>query len=165
MRRLLSKWLETSPAAPPSPEPVAVEESVAPASQEVAPALQEIAGGPPPSLDPAVLRNLAAQVQNGTDLLNRIVATYVSSSTKLAAELRAGAAAEDPERMAMAAHTLKSSSAQVGAMKLSSLCKEIEARGRGGSVQGVTELLDQVFSELESVHEGLAVLSFGVRDV
>ncbi len=165
MRRLLSKWLETSPAAPPSPEPVAVEESVAPASQEVAPASQEIAGGPPPSLDPAALRNLAAQVENGTDLLNRIVATYASSSTKLAAELRAGAAAEDPKRLAMAAHTLKSSSAQVGAMKLSSLCKEIEARGRGGSVRGVTELLDQVFSELESVHEGLAVLSFGVRDV
>ncbi len=158
MRGLLSKWLETSPAAPASPEPVAVEESVAPASQE-------IAGGPPPSLDPAALQNLAAQAQNGTDLLSRIVATYVSSSTELAAELRAGAAAEDPKRMAMAAHTLKSSSAQVGAMKLSSLCKEIEARGRGGSVQGVTELLDQVFSELESVHEGLAVLSFGVRDV
>ncbi len=118
-----------------------------------------------PSLDPAALRNLAGLEQAGSDLVDRVVQMYLSSSTSLAAEIRAGAEAEDPERVAAAAHTLKSSSAQVGAMKLSSLCKEIEARGRGGFGEGVANLVDEVESELESVREGLAALSFGVRDV
>ena len=120
----------------------------------------------PASLDPAALRSLAGLEQKGdADLLNRVVEAYLSSSTKLADEARAGAAAEDPKRMAAAAHTLRSSSAQIGAMKLSSLCKEIEARGRSGSVEGVAKLLDEVSSELASVHEGLAAESFGARDV
>ncbi len=67
--------------------------------------------------------------------------------------------------MAAAAHTLKSSSAQVGAVKLSALSKEIESRGRAGSLDGARALLDELLLELESVHEELAAAAFGARDV
>jgi two-component system sensor histidine kinase/response regulator len=119
----------------------------------------------PASLDPAALQKLAElEPDRETDLVNRVVEAYLSSSTQIAAEVVAGAAAGDLERMAAAAHKLKSSSAQVGAMKLSSLCKEVEAAGRAGSVEGLTALVDQISDELESVHEGLAAQSFGARD-
>ena len=195
MRRLLGKWIGTSSTAPPPPEAVVVEESVEPASQEMpggpnpkqpwrdGDSTPQPNAGPTParratdaapqagpasaaSLDPAALESLAGLEQAGNpDLVARVVEAYLSSSSKLAAEVRAGAAAGDPKRMAAAAHTLKSSSAQVGAMKLSMLCKEIEALGRSGSVDGVAKLVDEASGELESVHEGLAAQSFGANDV
>jgi HPt (histidine-containing phosphotransfer) domain-containing protein len=64
--------------------------------------------------------------------------------------------------MARAAHPLKSSSGQVGAKRLAALCKELEARGRAGSLEGATELSAQIAAELESVHEDLATERLGV---
>jgi HPt (histidine-containing phosphotransfer) domain-containing protein len=66
--------------------------------------------------------------------------------------------------MTRAMHTLKSSSAQLGARKLSLLCKDLEARGRAGSLEDADALLTQAGEELERVHEGLAVQQFGVCD-
>ena len=154
-------WRTLTGSAQPTPDPA----GPTPARRATDPQPQTDPASPP-SLDPAALESLAQLEQEGAaDLRNRVVEVYLSTSTKLAAELRKGATAEDPTRMATAAHTLKSSSAQVGAMKLSSLCKEIEALGRSGSVEGVAQLVDEVSRELESVHEGLAAQSFGARDV
>ena len=55
------------------------------------------------------------------------------------------------------AHTLKSSSAQVGALRLSALCKELEARGRAGSTRGAAELLGKAREELAVVADELAI--------
>jgi HPt (histidine-containing phosphotransfer) domain-containing protein len=63
--------------------------------------------------------------------------------------------------MARAAHTLKSSSAQLGAAKLSALCKEIEARGRAQSSEGIAELLREFDAELEVAREALAAEQLG----
>ena len=49
----------------------------------------------------------------------------------------------------------------MGAHGLSSLCKELEALGRGGSCEGARELADRVSEELASVQEALAAESFG----
>jgi signal transduction histidine kinase/CheY-like chemotaxis protein/HPt (histidine-containing phosphotransfer) domain-containing protein len=119
-----------------------------------------------PSVDPAALKTLADLEPNGNiDLLERVVNAYLSSSTQLAAQIRDSLVAEDPKSMAAAAHTLKSSSAQVGAMKASYLAKEIESRGRSGSVDEARELVDELSRELGSVHEELAAARFGARDV
>jgi signal transduction histidine kinase/DNA-binding response OmpR family regulator len=116
-----------------------------------------------PSLDPAPLRKLA-DLGRGDEFVSRVVDTYLSSSAVLLAALRDAVAASDPEAAAGAAHTLKSSSAQVGAVRVSALCKELETRGRSGSMEGVAELLDEVAGELESASERLAAERFGVRD-
>jgi len=44
----------------------------------------------------------------------------------------------------MAAHTLKSGSADVGALALSQACGELEAMGRSGELDGAEDLLVQV---------------------
>jgi signal transduction histidine kinase/DNA-binding response OmpR family regulator len=116
-----------------------------------------------PSLDPAALRRLA-DVGRDDEFVSRVVKTYLSSSARLLAALRDAVAASDPEASAVAAHTLKSSSAQVGAVRVSALCKELETRGRSGSMEGVAELLDEIANELESACERLAAERFGVRD-
>jgi HPt (histidine-containing phosphotransfer) domain-containing protein len=86
-------------------------------------------------------------------------------SQQLLSAIRDATAAGDPAAFAAAAHTLKSSSAQVGAMQLSNLSKEMETLGREGSCEGASELLERIETEYESVREGLAAEEFGARDV
>ena len=119
-----------------------------------------------PSVDPAALQALAELEQNeSSDLLEELVDAYLSSSTQLSAQLRDSIAAGDAKSMSVAAHTLKSSSAQIGAMRLSALSKQIESLGRAGSIDGARDLLGELSTELESVHEELAAARFGARDV
>jgi signal transduction histidine kinase/DNA-binding response OmpR family regulator len=101
---------------------------------------------------------------NVQGLVSRMIDTYLKSSEELARHIRDAVQAEDAANMARASHTLKSSSAQVGALGLAALCKEIEARGKTGSMEGAQELLAQFSEELEAVHEDLVARSFGASD-
>jgi CheY-like chemotaxis protein/HAMP domain-containing protein len=116
-----------------------------------------------PRFDPAVLRGLA-DLGQGDEFVPRVVDKYLSASAGLLAALRDAVAAADPKAVAAAAHTLKSSSAQIGAVRLSALCKELEALGRSGSVEGAPELFDEIAGEYESICERLAAERFGARD-
>ncbi len=114
------------------------------------------------TLEAAALDKLRALENDGApDLLARIISTYVDSSTELARAIRDAVAAGDPQAMAKAAHTLKSSSAQVGAERLSVLCKGVEALGRSGSLEGAAARVAELSAELECVHEALAAERFG----
>ncbi len=116
-------------------------------------------------VDPTPLRRLAASRSgDSSDLISRVVDTFRVSSQKLLAAIRDGAEAGDPTAFAGAAHTLKSSSAQVGAQGLSSLCQELEALGRSGSCEGARELATRISEELESVREELTAENFGALD-
>jgi CheY-like chemotaxis protein len=118
------------------------------------------------NVDPGALEQLLALGSDGGgDLMRRVVDTFLESSTEIVRTLRDALSAKDPEAMASAAHKLKSSSAQVGAVRLSALCKDLEARGREGSMEGARELLDDLSAELEAVGEWLTARQFGASDV
>ena len=53
------------------------------------------------------------------------------------------------------AHTLKSSSASIGAIKLSQLCAEIETRIRTDKLENLDELVAAMSSEVEIVLQAL----------
>jgi HPt (histidine-containing phosphotransfer) domain-containing protein len=53
----------------------------------------------------------------------------------------------DAKGLHMAAHSLKSSSAYVGAMRLSALAKELELMGRSNSLEGAKELAQRLKTE------------------
>jgi CheY-like chemotaxis protein len=113
------------------------------------------------SVDPAALHRLASTREgDGSQFVAGIVNTYLITSQKLLAAIRDAAEAGAQEALASAAHSLNSSSAQVGALRLSNLCKEVEALGRGGSGESVCELVNRIAEELESVHEGLVAENF-----
>ena len=101
---------------------------------------------------------------SGGDFISRLIDTFLASSTELAGVIRASARAEDWDAVARATHQLKSSSAQVGAGRLSSLAKELEAFARAGAGTGAEELLAQLDVELESAHEALVAQQFGASD-
>jgi HPt (histidine-containing phosphotransfer) domain-containing protein len=64
-------------------------------------------------------------------------------------DLRDSIAAENPERLARAAHALKSSSGNVGAKRIYTLCAAIEENARAGTIIGASTLVDQVAAELD----------------
>jgi signal transduction histidine kinase/DNA-binding response OmpR family regulator len=99
----------------------------------------------------------------GSDVVTRVVEAYLQSAPELVRALVDAERAGDTAALARAAHTLKSCSAQVGAVRLSIVAKELEALGRAGSREGVAERVAAARAELESVQEALAAELLGAR--
>ena len=99
-------------------------------------------------LDSAALANLAQLDPTGANkLMQRVLNTYRSSMARLLAQLAQARAQPDPATMRLVAHTLKSSSASVGALALAALCGEAETALRESHLTGVPDLLDQLVAE------------------
>jgi signal transduction histidine kinase/CheY-like chemotaxis protein len=129
------------------------------ASRESEPAGRAPAHGP---LDEAALDALV-RLAPGTELLARISQTYLAAAPSLVAELRRAVAARDAAALAASAHTLKSSSANVGALRLSHLAAELEALGRAGSWNGISELSDAFDQEYTAATAALGELARAER--
>lgn len=111
-------------------------------------------------LDQRALDNIRALQQPGQpDVLQKIIAMYRDSAPRLVDGLRAAINAGDADALATAAHTLKSSSANLGAGELAERCQELESCGRDNRIDAARALLDIVDYEFESVLTALAALS------
>lgn len=97
----------------------------------------------------------ALETSDNPDLLTRIIDAYLDDTPKLIEKMKQALHADDMFEVAKAAHTLKSSSANVGASELSDRCKQLEASARRGSVGMVRELLSDVGSAYTSVESAL----------
>jgi len=79
------------------------------------------------SIDENALKAIEALQRPGKpDLLTRIVDLFKSETPKSLSSMIEGIESMDMEAVRVAAHTLKSSSAYVGAVELSDRCKELE---------------------------------------
>src|SRR3972149_3454855 len=86
-------------------------------------------------INPAVLDGIRALDNNGGQgLLGKVLSLYLSDSPKLVEGILSATGKGDGESLRMAAHTLKSSSANVGATDLSELCRKIEEMARAGEM-------------------------------
>jgi PAS domain S-box-containing protein len=82
-------------------------------------------------LDLAAIDRIRAMERRGAErLLERLIETYLTSSERLMAEAEAALGRADATALRQAAHTLKSSSANLGAIELASRCAEIEGLAR-----------------------------------
>ena len=72
------------------------------------------------------------ELGGGDELVAEIVKTYLAHASSLVREFADSESIADAEAMLRIAHTLKSSSANVGAMRLSAMCAEMEASARAG---------------------------------
>jgi CheY-like chemotaxis protein len=110
------------------------------------------AAAPPPAqavLDRGVLEQLSALRVNGKpDLLARTINLYLVESPKLMQTLKQATLANDAPGIVRAAHSLKSSSANVGATALSRYCGDIEASARRAD----TGHACSIFASIEAEH-------------
>jgi HPt (histidine-containing phosphotransfer) domain-containing protein len=105
-----------------------------------------------PVLDAACMAELRALDPDGkAQLVKRVLVTYQASLAKLVGQLREARADGTWDQVSRVAHTLKSSSASIGALALSTLCAEIERLLRAGDSVGADALLDRFHAEAARV--------------
>jgi HPt (histidine-containing phosphotransfer) domain-containing protein len=114
---------------------------------------------PNPVLDEAALQRLRDLDPDGRNrLLERVLLAFETSVRRLGAQLVEAREKGDMQAIRHAVHTLKSSSASIGALRLSRLCAEIETAVRQEAFAGLPPLLDDVDHELVVVLQAVQPL-------
>ncbi len=125
---------------------------------------QDVAAAPevcdPTALDASALAGLRElDPQGRSGLLERVVKAFQESLARLAPQLLSAMAAGDTKVVRHVAHTLKSSAASIGALRLSALCAELEAAVRGNALDGLQSRVNGVCAEIENVKPALEQLT------
>jgi len=88
-------------------------------------------------------------------LLQQVVQLYFESTPRLIAELRRAHAAGEVQAVRNAAHSLKSSSANLGATRLAEMCKAVEHAARAGALSADLPGPDEIEREYAAVRRAL----------
>ena len=102
----------------------------------------------------AALRQL--QRADRPDIVRRTIGLYLDSAPRLLDELREGAISRDVAALGRASHTLKSNSANVGAIKLAARCNELETFARSGMVAEACALVHGVIEDFSTANAELS---------
>ena len=106
----------------------------------------------PEIIDRKTLAALLDSLGGDVDFLKELVDAYLDSTPGLFAAMRQAVAAGDAAGLQRAAHTLKTGSANMGALALAALCKQLEDMGRSGALDGLTEArIDAVAAAYDDV--------------
>lgn len=93
-----------------------------------------------PILDEKVLSNLSSSVDDDRSFVVELIETFLADGPDQLTAIDAARLEDDAEALVRPAHTLKSSSATVGAMRLSATARELETIGRSGALgEGIDE--------------------------
>jgi two-component system, sensor histidine kinase and response regulator len=117
------------------------------------------------TLDQTAIEAVRQLDPDGKDrLLSRLIALYRDDSSQLLADIDNGLKVGDSEAIARAAHTLKSSSANLGATNVAAIARQIEHTARAGDISdlvgSITKLRAQrtvALSELEALDNSAKV--------
>ena len=86
------------------------------------------------ALDPEAFRHLLDITGGDLAFVDELIDTYIDDAMVQLEAMRGAAAAGDAEAMVRPAHSLKSSSANVGATAVAEASRTLEADGRSGSI-------------------------------
>ena len=106
-----------------------------------------------PSTDAASLDRLKRF--GGGKLLREMVSLFVEAAPERIAAARAGVAAKDVSAAEMALHSLKSSSAQLGALKMQRLSEAGERLAHSGTLDGVAAIVADLETEFPRIQQWL----------
>ncbi len=106
-------------------------------------------------LDHGVLDELLASLGGDTAFLAELIDTYLSDAPSLLAQLHSALTAQSADEFRRAAHTLKSSSASLGAYSLSATAKEMELMGKEGKLDSAGEKLSLAEAEFGRIRDEL----------
>lgn len=106
----------------------------------------------PAVLDAQALAGLMTLDPTGANrLVQRVLSTYHASLGRLLQQIADGQQRADPAAVRLAAHTLKSSSASIGALDLSRLCAAAEQAIRDGQHDAVPPIIEGLQAEARRV--------------
>ena len=98
-------------------------------------------------LDPEAIENLRALGDEGDDtFLREIISIYLEDVPQRLADLKSARGADDRALYVRSAHTIKGSSANVGAVEMRALAEKLEHRSKVEPLPS----LDEALAEIES---------------
>jgi HPt (histidine-containing phosphotransfer) domain-containing protein len=110
----------------------------------------------PPVIDSTTFEELKAAM--GEDFIPELISTYLEETAALLQTLREALAANRPEDFRRAAHSIKSSSASLGALDFSAQAKELEFIGKAGDLSQAGEPLVRLETAFPAVTAALQAL-------
>jgi signal transduction histidine kinase/DNA-binding NarL/FixJ family response regulator/HPt (histidine-containing phosphotransfer) domain-containing protein len=110
------------------------------------------------ALDAAALENICALQRPGApDLLTTVIQHYLALAPQLLQALREAIPRGDHLAIRHAAHSLKSSSANLGALTVATLCKELELMGQQQRLDAAAQALTALETAYEAARAALVV--------
>jgi signal transduction histidine kinase/DNA-binding response OmpR family regulator len=141
----LARWTQRSAPARSQPQ-------IAETSQMAAAATETVV------IDPGALQALRNLQRPGRpDVLTRVIDLFAVDAPRLLVAMRAAIGASDAEALRLASHTLKSTSANVGAGVLAEKCREIERLARVAETAAAMVPLEDATKELDRALAMLAM--------
>ncbi|MCK5509124.1 MAG: response regulator [Desulfobacterales bacterium] len=143
LQTVLSQWLDQHKE---SIDPKAIVRSTAPDEQKET----------EPLLEQETLERIRALQRPGKpNVLGKIINLYLENSPGLIKTVRKSVEQGDGAALCEAAHSLKSSSANLGAVSMAAVCKKLEEMGREGRTDVSKALVGRIESEYKSVSAAL----------
>jgi CheY-like chemotaxis protein len=110
-------------------------------------------GDPPaadePLLDMSRLDALGAMGDAGPPLVERIIAAFVTGAQQSLTAIQRAVETRSPTELARVAHRLGGSAANLGAIRVSGICRELERHARRGDIPGAGRLVASLANDLE----------------
>ncbi len=111
-------------------------------------------------LNPEAIQRLRELDPTGeSQLLTRVFQAFETSLNRLLPQLEQARGTADAASVRLVAHTLKSSSATIGALQLSRVCAEVEAMAQELRLDAATSGIELILSEAQAVRIALRNLT------
>mgnify|MGYP003596032729 FL=1 len=118
--------------------------------------MKEEASDPGSFLDQSVLASLRElQDEGDPDIVAEVGGLFLKHSPDKVKAILEALETGDAKGLYLAAHSLKSSSAYIGAMRLSALAKDLEMMGRSGTLEGARNLAKRLQEEFDLATKAL----------
>ena len=85
-----------------------------------------------------------------------LVDTFISDSIARIEAIKEAVNASEPEAIRNTAHSFKGSASNMGAPRLTELCRQLEDLGHSGQTEGSAQLMNQIAEEYEQVSQALS---------
>ena len=146
LEHMLSRWLPNWPGRDVSQRTIpsgSIKKETMGDLQQDPRRVSESVGQPAGSIiDQTALAGIRALQRSGQpDIVVRVVTSYLDTSPDIVDRIRSAARSQSATELRAAAHRLKSSSAQLGAMAVSADCRELEQMGERQDLTHVDEVI------------------------
>ena len=109
------------------------------------------------AIDPEAFARLVEMTGGELDFVDELVDTYLADGEQIVEQLRDAAARDAIGDLVRPVHSLKSSSLNVGALRLGEQCRTLEEAARNGEVPHAAEWVERIASGFDDArHELLA---------
>lgn len=144
--KILQQWV----LAPPETAALAVAETAA--SRPT----QRVKAKAPATLDAHTLQTLRELcADEDPTFFTTVVAAFLQEATQHVANIRTALDTNDAAALEGAAHVLRSSSANIGAGRMSDICADLQTCGRTADIAAAPLLVEQLVAELAQVRQAL----------